>query len=342
MQTPQFSVAGPDSHPDRRKRGVRALERYLPCSSVTDLMNESADPRMRLNDDLRAEVDRIEGQIRMFNVIAILSVALGMVLAAGAFFWLNPEETVSEAMVASVGVASAFWALAGLFLLYVSFLGQRVDLVYNRQELRDTREQIEGQRLELARQAEQMELQGETIGRQAFEGMFFQLLRRLGDVVSTLEVSVEVRNDEAKMVPRSGTGVKAFRLLAEALSTCFAEQENGEDGTYTVLASERIASVYGTCYGLYGHYIGHYMATLRTTLQLIDQQAHSIDTSRRVYADIVSAQLSVPERTILFYHCRTGVADEALQHLVEKYSLLEPVQPDQLLQREHYDALCQS
>jgi hypothetical protein len=310
-------------------------------------MAEPLDPRMKLDPDLRGEVERIEGQIRLFNGIAIGSVTLGMVLAGVAFFWLQPVDEISEAIVAAVGVASAFWALAGLFLLYVSFLGQRVDLVYNRQELRDTREQIEGQRIELARQAEQMEMQGETIGRQAFEGMFFQLLRRLGDVVSTLEVSATawdvVEASEEGGVPQSGSGVAAFRILLQGLASSFVDHQKDRDPEAMdgprVLSLEEIATIYENFYGEYGHFVGHYMETLKTTLQLIDQQGHGVDTSRQVYANIVSAQLSVPERALLFYHCRTGEPDEPLRVLVEKYGVLEPVQPDHLLKKSHYDVL---
>jgi hypothetical protein len=81
------------------------------------------------------------------------------------------------------------------------------------------------------------------------------------------------------------------------------------------------------------------MQSLNTTLQLIDQQGHGVDTSRKVYAAIVSAQVSVPERALLYYHCRTGKADEPLRRLVEKYNLLEPVQPDHLLKPSHHEVL---
>jgi hypothetical protein len=308
-------------------------------------MEAPLDPRMKLDDDLRAEVDRIERQIRLFNWIAVGAVTLGVLLAVTAFAWLQPVDEISEAIVAAVGVASAFWALAGLFLLYVSFLGQRVDLVYNRQELRDTREQIEGQRLELARQAEQMEMQGETIGRQAFQGMFFQLLRRLGEMVSTLEVSSvagEVVDGEAGAVPHVGTGLEAFRILLQALAVSFVEHPDdrlheGERGAED--ARDYLAHVYSEFFDEYGHFVGHYMETLRSTLQLIDQQGTEVDLSRRVYTDILSAQLSVPERVVLFYHCRTGVAHPQLRRLVEKYDLFEPLQPGHLLKEGHFDVL---
>lgn len=74
------------------------------------------------------------------------------------------------------GTSGTFASFAGLAFVYVGFLGQRLqilmqqeELELNRKELHDTREEIKGQR-------EQLELQNKHFENQLFESTFFDLL----------------------------------------------------------------------------------------------------------------------------------------------------------------------
>lgn len=79
------------------------------------------------------------------------------------------------------GTSGTFASFAGLAFVYVGFLGQQLqilmqqeELEMNRQELKDTREEIKGQK-------EQLELQNKHFRIQAFETVFFQLLKVFRD-----------------------------------------------------------------------------------------------------------------------------------------------------------------
>mgnify|MGYP003717282061 CR=1 FL=1 len=73
------------------------------------------------------------------------------------------------------GTVASTWSLAGLFFIYVAFLGQqkqmllqKLDLYYNRLEITATRKELEGQK-------EQMIEQNKAIKLQRFENTFFHV-----------------------------------------------------------------------------------------------------------------------------------------------------------------------
>jgi hypothetical protein len=76
----------------------------------------------------------------------------------------------------SGGAVSSLFALAGLVLVYVAFLGQKqqviyqqIEMIYNKIELELTRSEMRNQQLEMKNQNDTMKLQ-------KFENLFFQLI----------------------------------------------------------------------------------------------------------------------------------------------------------------------
>jgi hypothetical protein len=74
------------------------------------------------------------------------------------------------------GTSGTFASFAALAFVYVGFLGQQLQILFqqeelemNRQELKETREEIRGQK-------EQLELQNRQFEKQSFENVFFNLL----------------------------------------------------------------------------------------------------------------------------------------------------------------------
>ncbi len=79
---------------------------------------------------------------------------------------------------------ASLWALAGLFFIYVGFLGQRLQINYQRIDLIQNRDELELTREELKGQKEQMEEQNKMFNQQQFENFFFNQLSNIREIIS--------------------------------------------------------------------------------------------------------------------------------------------------------------
>jgi len=107
-----------------------------------------------------------------FLICAIIPLAFALIL----LIWYNQYWQKNDLGTFISGVSGTFAALAGVFLIYVAFLGQRLQIFFqklelemNRQELKETREEIKGQK-------EQLTLQNKQFKIQSFESTFFKLI----------------------------------------------------------------------------------------------------------------------------------------------------------------------
>jgi len=91
------------------------------------------------------------------------------------------------------GSVASLWSLAGLFFIYVAFLGQKqqllyqqIEILFNQLELRHTRHEIAGQKFE-------MQSQNHTLMNQKFENTFFNLLNTHNSIVNSLDIQSKDR-----------------------------------------------------------------------------------------------------------------------------------------------------
>lgn len=73
------------------------------------------------------------------------------------------------------GISGTFASFAGLSFIYVGFLGQQLQIVFQQEELELNRNELINTRLEIAGQREQLELQNKQFENQMFENSFFFL-----------------------------------------------------------------------------------------------------------------------------------------------------------------------
>lgn len=318
----------------------------------------TATRKQELDRDLREEYGELETSISVYKWVAIGLGLLGLGLFVGILVagTVGSDEAggVADLVAAAAAVMAAFWSLAGLFILYVAFLGQRQDLVINQQELRDTREVLDLQREELAGQREQLEAQNETMSRQALEGTFFQLLRTFGEALASIDLVVKEYARPFHIEGERPTSVQvhagrdAIVLMLTRLNVAMAQQRlTGSEGFEprpgkSLAANEHeplnflgLRAAYEDFYGNHEVELSHYFETLRVVLAFLWTKGPDEKDERAVYADVVSAQLSVQERALLYYHCRTGTGSGKLCELVDRFKLLDPVMPGHLLNEDH-------
>jgi len=194
------------------------------------------------------------------------------------------------------GLLNPFFALIGLIaILYTVYLQSK--------ELDESRKQ----------QAEA-----------AFENTFFQLLRMFSDVVS--ETQYLSRDD------RTFTGREGLRLLWELE---FIGPEGILRRTSPKLSpDEQIITAYKNFYEIYRSMLGHYFRTLYHVISFIDR-SHISNYRKTIYTNIVRAQLSSPELSLLFYNGLVGEGKKGFKPLIEKYGLLKHVTDRDLLTPMH-------
>jgi hypothetical protein len=87
------------------------------------------------------------------------------------------------------GVSGTLTALAGVFFVYVAFLGQRISIIQQQIELQDNRKELRETRKEIKGQKEQLKLQNKNLAIQSFENGFFELLRNLKSSIENSQIS---------------------------------------------------------------------------------------------------------------------------------------------------------
>jgi len=156
-------------------------------------IKEASDRIKARQSEIRAELTTLESKVKTYTNwawgfvwtgvgLSIFSVCFYLSKHKDGEFGLNLLGDFLGGSVASV------WALAGLFLIYVAFLGQKQQLLNQQLEIMYSQLEVKYTRLELAGQKEQMILQNQTLLNQRFENTFFQLLTLFNSIINSLDL----------------------------------------------------------------------------------------------------------------------------------------------------------
>jgi len=133
------------------------------------------------------KITKMENTISWYKTVAILLIIVGFLLVY--FFYdilVNATTTEKDLLdklgSISGGIVSSTFSLAGLILVYVAFLGQKQQLLYQQIELIHNKIELKLTRKEMTNQHLEMKKQNETLEIQKFENLFFQLLKNHNDV----------------------------------------------------------------------------------------------------------------------------------------------------------------
>jgi hypothetical protein len=262
-------------------------------------------------------------------------------LAVWILFWVAlvvlvptwKEKTQFDVFSAANALFSAF-AFGGL--IYTVLL-QRRDLALQLIELQLTREELKGQK-------EQLAAQNATLLRQSFETRFFEWLKLHHEIVGAIQYTGTF-NAGASRAAFSGF-INELRmryrfLLIQASPANLRDRHPGESEESHVhrlhlqmaMSHEDLAvQTYEDVFkGIQGH-VGHYFRNLYNLLKFIDH-ADLPHREKRFYSNIVRAQLSSYELALLFYNCLHPIGAK-FRPLVERYGLLKNMDHGLLLTNE--------
>lgn len=202
----------------------------------------------------------------------------------------------------------------------LAFTGIIISIFLQSQELSETRRDIN-------RQTKEFESQTFALKKQVFENTFFQLLVVFKSTADN--VYVRLRDDEGQVV-NTIVGRQAFStLFKDELSYLYSF---GDIDAPVKVIREKYASFDGR----YGTSVGPYCRTLYQILKMIDDSDMG-DVDKKTYSNILRAQLSLHELSVLFFCGLSAFGDGTFKAYLEKYEFFEhlpidfyPVRPSQV------------
>ena len=255
--------------------------------------------------------DSIKGWI--VAILLVLAV-IALVLSLNWYFIHNDVE--------NRGTFGDMFGAANALFSGLAFAGVIIAIMLQRKELSLQREELELTRVVLEDQRSELQYQNQTLANQRFENTFFELLSRQGEVVNALSLT---RYGQQPLVGRA-----CFQsLYNEFTDVSWSDKANGSE-------VEKIAAAYEAFDRENSEDLGHYFRSLYHLIKLIDQ---SNVENKRLYTNLVRAQLSRYELLFLFYNCLTDKGRDKFKPLIEKYTLFKTLPQDLLIDPEKHPKL---
>jgi hypothetical protein len=225
------------------------------------------------------------------------------------------------------GTVAAIWSLAGLFLIYVAFLGQKQQLLNQQLEIMYSQLEVKYTRLELAGQKQEMMEQNATLRQQKFENTFFQLLTLFSSIVN----NIDLRDKGTKEI--TTTGRDCFEVFYKRLNNILMNKINS-DYTFKIANSttEETLIAYSSVYDSVKSDLSHYFRTFYHIIKFIE---NSDIENKKQYIAVARAQLSSYEQLILFYNCLHDNGKIKFKPLIEKYALFKNLDSGLIINQAH-------
>jgi Putative phage abortive infection protein len=123
-------------------------------------------------------------------------------------------------------------------------------------------------------------------------------------------------------------GRDCFRIFYNYLENAYRNTAVGMPANTENELLQRIDAVYSVFYQKHEKDVGHYFRGLYNLIKFVDR---SDIEHKRLYTNLVRAQLSSFELRLLFYNCLSNYGREKFKPLIEKYGLLKTINIEDLL-----------
>lgn len=200
----------------------------------------------------------------------------------------------------------------------LAFAGVILAILLQKEELSLQRKELELTRNELSGQKHEMELQNKTLLKQSFENTFFQLLNQHQTIINSIDVA-DMNNKNI------ATGRDCFKRFYSNFKVIHKTRQGSLSGSSE---QETLNNVYRAFYNDYQADIGHYFRSLYHIVKLVDT---SNIENKRLYTNLIRAQLSSYELTLLFYNGISHYGQEKFKPLIEEYAFFKHLPKNLLL-----------
>lgn len=189
----------------------------------------------------------------------------------------------------------------------LAFAGVAYAILLQRTEVTIAREELQRSRAIQKEQKRLTQIQQDTLNRQMFEGTFFKLLELFVHLVQDLDI----RTPENRVIK----GADVFEEILREVVARLEEDAHDPLALYSEIALR------------YKPDLGHYFRTLVNMLKFVDNAAISDSADVRLYTNLIRAQITDPEATILALQGLTPRGAN-LKPLLEDYALLKNADMD--------------
>ncbi|MEN8699605.1 putative phage abortive infection protein [Bacillus infantis] len=235
---------------------------------------------------------------------------------------LLPKETLKDYILElgplgdlTAGTTVPFLTFAGFIILIGTMFMQKSELELTRNELSQTQKVFKEQ--------------SETMLLQRFENTFFQLLSLHNENVSTMSLKINRKpfsmNRKRENIDEY-TGKDTFpeykKILLNYLNTVERSYESELNILHQIFISTR--ENYNRFYLQQKQELGHYFRNLYRFIKFIDEFTGLDNEKKSEYVDLIRAQLSADEMTLLIYNGLSSNG-QAFQLFMVKYDLLDGV-----------------
>ncbi len=186
-------------------------------------------------EEKEKKISRLETEITIYSVIGWVFVGFALIpigqVVSEVFIQKKPWPEADLGTFLG-GVSGTFAALAGVFFVFVAFLGQRISIIQQQIELQDNRKELQETREEIKGQKEQLELQNKQFKIQAIENNFFRLLQLHRDSFS-LDLIIKMKLNFVRNFPADNKlkiGESYMRLKDAGAESEIIEYCNSIDG----------------------------------------------------------------------------------------------------------------
>jgi hypothetical protein len=273
---------------------------------------ESTERINKRNSEYEIKVSKLESSIKTYTNWAWAFVGIGFLIGViGLILFVCEDHAYSLNLLGDFygGTVASLWSLAGLFFIYVAFLGQKQQLLNQQIEIMYSQLEVKYTRLELEGQKKEMIEQNKTLRQQRFENTFFQLLRNHQEIVNAIDLR--------RGVNVTSQGRDCFRIFNDR----FKDSVTGTLGDITGIA--HTIKGYMAFYNANQADLGHYFRHMYRILKFIDDSTEISDLEKYKYSSLLRALLSSYELVLIFYNGLGDHGKEKFKPLIEKYSFLK-------------------
>jgi hypothetical protein len=297
---------------------------------LNDLEKEISEVSTRIKSrqkEIDSEIIELSNKIKTFTNWAWIFVWIGFGITLFAtiyYIYKNTEVGYGLNLLGDfmAGTVSSIWSLAGLFFIYVAFLGQKQQLLNQQLEIMFSQLEVKYTRLELSGQKKEMATQNATLIQQKFESTFFQLLGLFNNISNSIDIT---NNGNIY------TGRDCFKVFYDLLKgTCEVEKRKSKTGGQ--ISFNELMNGYSIFYNTNISDLSHYFRTIYHIFKFIDTS--EIDDKER-YTSLVRSQLSSYEQILIFYNCLHDNGLKKFKPLLEKYKIFKNIDASLILNQGH-------
>jgi hypothetical protein len=281
----------------------------------------------------KTEIEKLVTQITRYTWCAWAFVLIGFVIAGFGFYFLGggtPENFYNLNLLGDFygGTVASLWSLAGLFFIYIAFLGQKQQLLNQQMEMRYSQLEVKYTRLELEGQKQEMIEQNKTLRQQRFENTFFQLLNNF------IRLADEVKTSKNRVFENFHQGILVKMHNIQINSRPYQGSINDMKNTLKSSTIEQAKKGYIEFHKREKQEVDIYIRSLYHLLKFIDNS--QVD-DKVFYANLVRTKLTEHELAFIFYDCLGYPNSANFKTLIEKYALLEHLNQELVFNQEHLD-----